>query len=398
MSVRRSGRKRKSSIYNSSEYADLEEDEGGRDPGIPGLKKNKIPNSLFMEIRPSCQKLLTKMMTHEFAWPFNQPVDPVALNLPDYFAKISHPMDFSTIQKKMDSDSYKTSDEFCNDMRLVFNNCWMYNLPGSDIFIMANNLSAVFEKEFKKLKDKEAKISEDTEIEEMKSLVNDLKAEHSKLLGELQKLVKESQPSPPPPLLPHPMMNGNYGVPTLLEPPKKAVPKKKVQRKPRPPKPSKKKVYDLKEKEILSEKISKLSAENLQKMVMMVESEIPEEQKKNGELELDLQALSDSTIQKLDKFVENCLKNQEGQLQNRTIPAGEEHTLTNNTGSAPATNGTNGNEVKKDESSSESESDSSSSSSSDSESESEASEGEGKSKAQQPLQPPPPATEPQVQV
>ncbi len=67
------------------------------------MKKNKISNTLFVESRPLCQKLLSKLMAHEFAWPFNQPVDPVALGLPDYFDKISHPMDFGTIQVLRDT-------------------------------------------------------------------------------------------------------------------------------------------------------------------------------------------------------------------------------------------------------------------------------------------------------
>jgi len=38
------------------------------------------------------------LINHKFGWPFNQPVDPVELNLPDYFEKIKNPTDFGTIQ------------------------------------------------------------------------------------------------------------------------------------------------------------------------------------------------------------------------------------------------------------------------------------------------------------
>jgi NAD(P)H-dependent FMN reductase len=45
-----------------------------------------------------CQDLLRQIMRHEHAWPFAKPVDPVALNIPDYFDIIKYPMDFGTIK------------------------------------------------------------------------------------------------------------------------------------------------------------------------------------------------------------------------------------------------------------------------------------------------------------
>jgi len=45
-----------------------------------------------------CQTLLKSLMTHKFGWPFNQPVDPIALNIPDYFDVIKQPMDLGTIK------------------------------------------------------------------------------------------------------------------------------------------------------------------------------------------------------------------------------------------------------------------------------------------------------------
>lgn len=45
-----------------------------------------------------CYKLLKKVMNHQYAWPFNQPVDPIALGIPNYFDVIKEPMDLGTIQ------------------------------------------------------------------------------------------------------------------------------------------------------------------------------------------------------------------------------------------------------------------------------------------------------------
>src|SRR5438105_15829930 len=38
--------------------------------------------------------------------PFRAPVDPIQLNIPDYFAVIKKPMDLETIRKKLDQGRY----------------------------------------------------------------------------------------------------------------------------------------------------------------------------------------------------------------------------------------------------------------------------------------------------
>jgi len=191
---RRSLRKRKvNKLYDGN--LDIEElnDES---------KKKKIAQKVFHDMRTLCQQLLTNLMKHEYSWPFNQPVDPAKFGLVDYFQKIPHPMDFSTIQKKIDVGSYSESDEFGNDVRLVFANCLAYNDHVSDIAYMAMTLSALFEEQFTEIKRREAKIINKQEIGEMKSVIDELRGEHQKLLGELQKLVKNrngtDQPTTPP--------------------------------------------------------------------------------------------------------------------------------------------------------------------------------------------------------
>merc|ERR1711937_989808 len=80
-----------------------------------------------------------------YAWPFYQPVDVKALGLHDYYEVIKKPMDLSTIQKNIDSDIYKTKDEFADDVRLIFSNCLTYNPPQHEVVGMANRLKKVFE-------------------------------------------------------------------------------------------------------------------------------------------------------------------------------------------------------------------------------------------------------------
>jgi len=48
-------------------------------------------------------------------------------SLQDYYRIIKHPMDLSTIKKKLDSQQYSCAKECIDDFNLMFNNCFMYN-------------------------------------------------------------------------------------------------------------------------------------------------------------------------------------------------------------------------------------------------------------------------------
>ena len=68
--------------------------------------------------------------------------------------------------------------------------------------------------------------------------------------------------------------------------------------------------FDLQQKELLSTKINSLSQENLQDMVLTFKNELSDSQKDNGELEIDLELLSDNTLRRIDDFVNDRLKQQ----------------------------------------------------------------------------------------
>jgi bromodomain-containing factor 1 len=94
-----------------------------------------------------CSSTLTKVKRNGNAGPFLEPVDPVKLNIPDYPSKIKHPMDLSTIRKKLDAKMYQTPNEFDADMKLMFENCFTYNPEGSPVFIMGKALEMYYDKE-----------------------------------------------------------------------------------------------------------------------------------------------------------------------------------------------------------------------------------------------------------
>jgi len=296
---RRSLRKRKSNrIYDGKDEFEESSDES---------KKQKVSVKVFEETRALCQQLLTTLMKHKYAVPFKLPVDPVALGIPDYLEKITEPMDFSTIQKKFDMGEYSESDEFARDMRLVFNNCRTYNAPTTSIVSMCNFLSSSFEKEFSLIKTEEARIIDNQEIGEMRAVIEELRAEHQKLLNELHKLYKQTHKQEPQ------QQQQQQISPTLPKPKGRPKGSKGKKHKSKGQSSSSELApFDYSQKKFIQNKISALSEENLQKMVELLTSEISQEQKENasGTMEFDLDKMNDATLRKLQVFVNNCLKEQ----------------------------------------------------------------------------------------
>jgi hypothetical protein len=105
-----------------------------------------------------CFKILELVVSHQYSWPFLQPVDPTALNLPDYFTIIKNPMDLSTARSKLLGGKYETIQQFSGDIRLIWQNCFTYNPPNTDIVKMAQELDQFFEQKIKKVVD-ESKLS-----------------------------------------------------------------------------------------------------------------------------------------------------------------------------------------------------------------------------------------------
>ncbi|XP_015882352.3 transcription factor GTE10 isoform X1 [Ziziphus jujuba] len=110
-----------------------------------------------------CENLLMRMMSHQYAWVFNTPVDIVKLNIPDYFTVIKHPMDFSTVKGKIASGQYSSPLGFADDIRLTFSNAMTYNPPGNDVHVMAATLSKYFEVRWKAI-EKKLQVSTDVQL------------------------------------------------------------------------------------------------------------------------------------------------------------------------------------------------------------------------------------------
>ncbi|ORE10821.1 Bromodomain-containing protein [Rhizopus microsporus var. microsporus] len=137
---------------------------------------------MSLQDRRLCSETLNKLWKHPCSFPFQQPVDPVLYNIPDYFDIIKHPMDLSTIEKKM--DEYKSKEEFIADVELMFYNCFLYNNPTDPVCDQARELEKLFKKQLPKLRaspatDKKEKVTAtampDEEYKHCESVVKEFK-------------------------------------------------------------------------------------------------------------------------------------------------------------------------------------------------------------------------------
>lgn len=100
--------------------------------------------ALIKEQLRYCATVLKGLKRHPQHHPFAVPVDPVALNIPDYFDVIKHPMDLSKISQKLETGEYKDAEGFIADVKLMLSNCFAYNHPDSQVAKMGHALEKYF--------------------------------------------------------------------------------------------------------------------------------------------------------------------------------------------------------------------------------------------------------------
>ncbi|XP_076825908.1 bromodomain adjacent to zinc finger domain protein 2B-like isoform X3 [Clavelina lepadiformis] len=106
------------------------------------IKKKKSHPFVYREI-------LKDLQTHELATWFLFPVDPKVA--PDYRKIIKKPMDFDTIENRLKKGRYKLPEQFSADVRLVFDNCQIYNEDNSPIGSAGQELRKYFDKRWAEL-------------------------------------------------------------------------------------------------------------------------------------------------------------------------------------------------------------------------------------------------------
>lgn len=143
--------------------------------------------------------ILRQITQHKSAGPFLQPVDAAGHCLHDYFKVIEKPMDFNTIKSKMDAKDgtgYKSVWEICADVRLIFENAMKYNEERDDVHSMAKTLMAKFEEKWQQLLPKIEEEEEKRRNEEVAEARFDVQlaqeAEHVKMARDLSNELDEA--------------------------------------------------------------------------------------------------------------------------------------------------------------------------------------------------------------
>lgn len=93
----------------------------GWSPDMDKLAQEPRRGPHFNELR----YFLNAIQNHKQAWPFLSPVNKD--EVPDYYNVITSPMDLSTMEERLEQDSYATPKDLVSDLKLIFSNCRQYN-------------------------------------------------------------------------------------------------------------------------------------------------------------------------------------------------------------------------------------------------------------------------------
>lgn len=137
-----------------SEKAKLEEEtESDDEIHVVVKKKRAEPPPLVPEVEDAKRLLHVLFKNPKLVWPFEEPVDPISLNIPDYPLIVKNPMDIGTIRKRLHNGYYNCEiHQFVHDIRRVFMNAVIYNDPFHQIHKLAVQCSNIFEKKLDKSK------------------------------------------------------------------------------------------------------------------------------------------------------------------------------------------------------------------------------------------------------
>lgn len=93
--------------------------------------------------RRKCERLLLRLYCNELSTDFQEPITPSSM--PEYSEIIKMPMDLSVIRSKLDDSSYKSTEDFVADVRLIFKNCATFHKEDTEMASVGANLESYFE-------------------------------------------------------------------------------------------------------------------------------------------------------------------------------------------------------------------------------------------------------------
>lgn len=111
------------------------------------LKTPRMDHQYNKEELDAALTVIKKVMKMDAAEPFNVPVNPEALGIPDYFDVIDTPMDFGTICSNLENGGkYMNSEDVYKDVEYIWENCNKYNSKGDYILDLMKRVKKNFMK------------------------------------------------------------------------------------------------------------------------------------------------------------------------------------------------------------------------------------------------------------
>ncbi|KAJ5662741.1 hypothetical protein N7462_011667 [Penicillium macrosclerotiorum] len=266
-----------------------------------------------------CQDVLEELHKpkHQMiALPFYYPVDPVALNIPTYHSVIKKPMDLSTIKSKLTTGQYENSKEFEVDIRLMFKNCYRFNLPGDPTYLAGQSLEATFDEKWQQKAaylekhephpEHNSDSSEDDSDEDVDESDDDdarlsqLQKQIAEMSRQVEMITQNKKKTPP-------AKKAKSKSTGKKDPKKSSSGKKDKKSKSFSGKPEKRNIT-YHEKQIISNGISSLPDKKMQEALGIIQKNVPAlKGTQEAEIELDIDELPNDVLLLLLKFVKkNC--------------------------------------------------------------------------------------------
>lgn len=101
----------------------------------------------FNYLRTVTQELLDSPLSYAFA----NPIDPNEEWAPSYFQVIKHPMDISTVLKKLNDGMYATAKDWYDDITLIWNNAVTFNGKQSFLYPIVTFLRNKCERKYERM-------------------------------------------------------------------------------------------------------------------------------------------------------------------------------------------------------------------------------------------------------
>jgi hypothetical protein len=207
------------------------------------------------------------------------PVDPVALNIPDYPTIITDPMDMSTVETRLRNMEYTSPAQFALDMRKIWANSFRYNAKNSEIYQMTSEMSEQFEKMYRELMNRH----QTAPVQNYMAPDNHV-VELQKKIQRLQREVSVLNKAAPHRIVPKSSNHSKrYWSTEYAEGPLRDM--------------------SAQEKKILGQNIRSLPPEYLKGVWEIVSSGLPAGLQNKEEIEFDIDTLAPGKLRELDRYV-----------------------------------------------------------------------------------------------